>query len=161
MKWNVEKGNPDLLVFLLAPISSWPQPPWVVVNHVSEDHLLSLHIDTKLNLDGKEGHNWAAATGDEGLPEGTSLTSRGQCVPSCLPECSSEWPRPFPESQRWPRCCDSWCPPHTDQWWAQPGRIWPPATAPQTTVGHCWHHPVSEISWLQYGGCFMTFCQSE
>lgn len=44
------KGSPDLLIFLLASISSWPQPPGVIVDHISKDHLLSLHINAELNL---------------------------------------------------------------------------------------------------------------
>lgn len=50
MKKKKKNQETDLLVFLLASISRWPQPPRVVVNHISKDHLLSLHIDSKLNL---------------------------------------------------------------------------------------------------------------
>ena len=78
------------------------------------------------------------------------------CIPSCQPVCSSEWPRPSPESQRWPQCCDSWCPPHTDQSWAQPGRTWPPAVVPLTTEDHCWHHPILESKVIVVG-CDLTF----
>lgn len=49
-----QRQVPDLFVLLLAAISSWPQPPRIVVNHISEDDLLSLHIHAKLNLYVKE-----------------------------------------------------------------------------------------------------------
>lgn len=53
---------PDLLIFLLAAISGWPQPPRIVVDHVSEDDLLSLHVDAKLDLKSKKRINCEAAT---------------------------------------------------------------------------------------------------
>lgn len=72
------------------------------------------------------------------------------CRPSCPPVCSFEWPRPFPESQRWPQCSDSWCPPHTDRQQAQPDRAWLQAVALLTTEDHCWHHPEPEHNLFSY-----------
>lgn len=48
------KTSPDLLIFLLASVSSWPQPPGIVVNHIGEDDLLGLHIDAKLDLESRK-----------------------------------------------------------------------------------------------------------
>lgn len=48
------KTSPDLLIFLLASVSSWPQPPGIVVDHIGEDDLLGLHIDAKLDLESRK-----------------------------------------------------------------------------------------------------------